>query len=103
MRICAAIIAVERVYPYERREMQCVSNGLRDFFLIAVAAVIAVQPQAPRQLRYALFITGPNGEFDGSGSVPAIELAEEYVLKNKSVLEGYELRHSTVQDTLVGL
>ena len=83
--------------------MQCVSNGLRDFFLIAVAAVIAVQPQVPRQLRYALFITGPNGEFDGSGSVPAIELAEEYVLKNKSVLEGYELRHSTVQDTLVGL
>ena len=86
-----------------QRIMQCVSSRLRDLFLIAIAATIAVHPQSPtvQQLRYALFISGPDGEFDASGSVPAIELAEEYVLKNKSVLGGYELRHSPVQDTLV--
>jgi hypothetical protein len=84
--------------------MKCVSSRLRDLFLIAIGAVSAVHPQGPtvQQLRYALFISGPDGEFDASGSVPAIELAEE-VLKNKSILEGYELRHSPVQDTLVGL
>lgn len=85
--------------------MQCLSSRLCDLFLIAVAAVVAVHTQTPptaQQLRYALFISGPDGEFDASGSVPAIELAEEYILKNTSVLDGYELRHSTVQDTLVG-
>ena len=95
--------AADKLKPY-KGVMQCVSSRLRDLFLIAIAAIIAVHPQAPtvQQLRYALFISGPEGEFDASGSVPAIELAEEYILKNKSVLDGYELRHSPVQDTLVG-
>lgn len=78
------------------------SRRLHDLFLIVIAAIAVVRPQSPvQQLRYALFISGPDGEFDASGSVPAIELAEEYILSNTSVLDGYELRHSSVQDTLV--
>ena len=71
-----------------------------DLCLIVVAAITVVHSQ--RQLRYALFISGPDGEFDASGAVPAMELAEEYILRNESVLNGYDLRHSPVEDTLVG-
>lgn len=65
-----------------------------------MVAVVIVMVQSRRQLRYALFTSGPESDFDASGSVPAMELAEEYIL-NASLLHGYELRHSPIQDTLV--
>ena len=65
-----------------------------------MVAIVIMVVQSRRQLRYALFISGPESDFDASGSVPAMELAEEYIL-NASLLHDYELRHSPVQDTLV--
>ena len=53
------------------------------------------------ELKYALF-TATEG-FDSSGAVPAIELAEEMVNKNSSILPGYTLKHTEVRDTKVGL
>ena len=79
--------------------MRCVARAV---CLAAVAAITVVHPEAQRQLRYALFISGPDGEFDASGAVPAIELAEDYIRRNASVLDGYELIHSPMEDTLVG-
>ena len=68
--------------------------------LLLIAITVVSSQHA--QLRYALFISGPDGEFDASGAVPAIELAEDHISINTSVLDGYELRHSPLQDTLVG-
>lgn len=68
-------------------------------FLCGIAVAITVA-QSLRQLRYALFTSGPEGDIDASGAVPAMELAEEYLL-NSSLLSDYELKHSPVQDTLV--
>ena len=54
-----------------------------------------------RELRYALFTAGPAGGFDSSGAVPAIELAEEMINSDSSILPGYSLTHTTVYDTMV--
>ena len=53
------------------------------------------------ELKYALF-TATEG-FDSSGAVPAIELAEEMVNKNSSILPGYTLTHTEVRDTKVSM
>ena len=53
------------------------------------------------ELKYALF-TATEG-FDSSGAVPAIELAEEMVNKNNSILPGYTLTHTEVRDTKVNI
>ena len=49
------------------------------------------------QLNYALF-TATEG-FDSSGAVPAIELAEQMVNSNDSILPGYTLAHIGIKDT----
>ena len=67
--------------------------------VLLAMAVTGTQPQ--RQIRYALFISGPDGELDVSGVVPATELAEERVHLNTSILSEYEFGHSSVVDTLV--
>ena len=53
------------------------------------------------ELRYALFTAGPTGGFDTSGAVPAIELAEEIINSDSSILPGYNLTHTAVYDTMV--
>ena len=52
-------------------------------------------------LHYAYFTAGPEGGFDSSGSVPAVEIAEEQILRSGTILNGYKLRHTAVQDTQV--
>ena len=54
-----------------------------------------------QELRYALFTAGPSGGFDSSGAVPAIELAEEMINADSSILPGYNLTHTVVYDTKV--
>ena len=69
------------------------------FFLAIGDAYIYCQ-----QLRYALLTAGPlTGGFDSSGAVPAIELAEEIINADRSILPGYNLTHTPVLDTLVSL
>ncbi len=51
-----------------------------------------------QELRYALFTSGPTGSFDSSGAVPAIELAEELINADSSILPGYNLTHTPVVD-----
>ena len=53
------------------------------------------------ELKYALFTSGPLGGFDSSGAVPAIEIAEDMLNQNNSVLSGYRLTHTDVVDTRV--
>ena len=54
------------------------------------------------QLEYALFTAqGPTGGFDSSGAVPAIELAEEMINADRSILSGYNLTHTGVYNTMV--
>ncbi len=55
------------------------------------------------ELRYALFTSGPTGSFDSSGAVPAIELAEEMINADSSILSGYNLTHTPVVDTEVNI
>ncbi len=54
-----------------------------------------------KELKYALFTSGPTGSFDSSGAVPAIELAEELINADSSILPGYNLTHTPVVDTTV--
>ncbi len=54
-----------------------------------------------QELRYALFTSGPTGGFHTSGVVPAIELAEELINADSSILPGYNLTHTPVVDTMV--
>ncbi len=56
-----------------------------------------------QELRYALFTSGTTGGFDSSGVVPAIELAEELINADSSILPGYNLTHTPVVDTFVSL
>ncbi len=60
-----------------------------------------VVAQETRILQYALFTSGPTGSFDSSGAVPAIELAEELINADNSILPGYNLTHTPVVDTMV--
>lgn len=55
------------------------------------------------ELKYALFMSNPvsSVDVDSSGVVPAIEIAEEMLNQNKSVLPGYSLTHTEVVDTMV--
>ncbi|XP_064390848.1 gamma-aminobutyric acid type B receptor subunit 2-like [Halichondria panicea] len=53
-----------------------------------------------QELRYALFTSGPTGGFHTSGVVPAIELAEELINADSSILPGYNLTHTPVVDTM---
>ena len=69
---------------------------------LAVLIVIS-GAQSRRELRYALFTSGPDGDFDSSGAIPAMELAEEEIFNDPSVLEGFRLTHMPVKDTLVSM
>ncbi len=51
------------------------------------------------ELKYALFTA--TEIFDSSGAVPAIELAEQMVNSNDSILPGYTLAHIGIKDTKV--
>ena len=79
--------------------MKYVSLQVCSIFLTVIAAITGAQ--SPRELHYALFTSGPEGAFDSSGSIPAMELAEEEILRDPSVLQGYVLNHTSVEDTLV--
>ena len=70
--------------------------------LVVVAAFTDSQPPRHR-LRYALFTSGSGSAFDSSGAIPAIELAEEEITKDPSILSGYSFQHTAVQDTFVRL
>ena len=68
--------------------------------LYCVCFVAASHGQTTKKLHYAVFTAGPEGAFDSSGSIPAIEIAEEQVASS-SVLDGYLLNHTSVEDTYV--
>ena len=68
--------------------------------LYLVTIIEAAHPGL-RHLRYAVFTSGAGSAFDSSGSIPAIELAEEDINNNPTILQGYVLHHSSVEDTLV--
>ena len=72
------------------------------FVHLCLAVLIVISGAQPRrELRYALFTSGPEGDFDSSGAIPAMELAEEKIFIDPSVLEGFRLTHMPVEDTLV--
>ena len=54
------------------------------------------------EISYAFMTSGGAG-FDTSGVAPAIELAEEMVRANSSILAGYNLTHTAALDTQVSL
>ena len=57
--------------------------------------------QPLKMLPYALFTSSVESPYASSRSVPAIELAEDEILKDPTILEGYVLNHTSVEDTLV--
>lgn len=69
------------------------------WYCLAVQVLAGVQPL--RDIRYALFTSGPEGDFDSSGAIPAIELAEEEIFNDPSILVGYSLTHTPIKDTQV--
>ena len=75
-------------------------KGAYILVLLIEAMFGAAQSQ---ELRYALFTSGTTGGFDSSGVVPAIELAEELINADSSILPGYNLTHTPVVDTMVSL
>ncbi len=68
---------------------------------ILLALVLLLGAAHSQELRYALFTSGTTGGFDSSGVVPAIELAEELINADSSILPGYNLTHTPVVDTMV--
>ena len=71
------------------------------FFLLSLAFLYVLRGIDSHELRYALFTAGPTGGFDSSGAVPAIELAEEMINADSSILPGYSLTYTAVYDTMV--
>ena len=69
--------------------------------LCLIVFTLLLNSLGSHQLEYALFTAGPTGGFDSSGAVPAIELAEEMINADSSILPGYNLTHTTVYDTMV--
>ena len=85
-------------------KIKCTTLHLHLLCFIVVAALrIRNVGASSRELRYALFISGPDSAFDSSGSVPAIELAEEKIANHPFLLKEYSLNHTQVLDTLVGI
>ena len=69
---------------------------------LALSITVTALPTslADMSLRYTLF-TASRSE-NASGSIAAaVELAEQEILKEPSILEGYILRHASIEDTLV--
>jgi hypothetical protein len=60
------------------------------------------QVKSIKEFHYALFTSGPEGDLDSSGVIPAMELAEEEIFKDPLILKGFRLSHIPVQDTMVG-
>ena len=71
--------------------------------LLSLCLEIGYARAQPIDLPFALFTAGPEGGFDSSGSVPAVEIAEEQILISGTILNGYRLRHTAVQETRVSL
>ncbi len=65
--------------------------------LLVLALLLGCSQAKTVQLNYAIF-TATEG-FDSSGAVPAIELAEQMVNSNDSILPGYTLAHIGIKDT----
>ena len=74
---------------------------MKFLFLLLLTLLRILRGIECHELRYALFTAGPAGGFDSSGAVPAIELAEEMINADSSILPGYSLTHTTVHDTMV--
>ncbi|XP_064390850.1 gamma-aminobutyric acid type B receptor subunit 2-like isoform X2 [Halichondria panicea] len=70
------------------------------FLLLAVVINNLKLSLCQELIRYALFTSGPVGGFHTSGVVPAIELAEELINADISILPGYNLTHTPVVDTM---
>ena len=55
------------------------------------------------KINYAfMFSGGGTGGFNSSGSLPAVELAEDMIRANSSILAGYNLTHIAARDSRVG-
>ena len=76
--------------------MKCTFN-----LYCALLPLVFTLAQPLRELPYALFTSSVESPFVSSGAVPAIELAEDEILKDPSLLPGYVLNHTSVEDTLV--
>ncbi len=61
-----------------------------------ITLVLLLGTAHSQNLRYSLFTS-----VDSSGVVPAIELAEELINADSSILPGYNLTHTPVVDTMV--
>ena len=69
------------------------------FTLVLVASQQALA-QPLTDINYALMISAGGG-YDSSGCVPAIELAEEMIRANGTILADYNLTHTASLDTQV--
>ena len=74
------------------------------FYLALLIIVSAAIPTAlaDKPLLYAFFTASRSENVSGSIAA-AVELAEQEILKEPSILEGYILRHTSIEDTLVSL
>ena len=64
--------------------------------------IALAQQQQRTEISYA-FMTSGGGDFVTSGVAPAIELAEEMIRANRSILAGYNLTHTAALDTQVSV
>ena len=74
---------------------------LLPFLAIYFLQAAMTRGEEVQDIYYALFTSGPEGGFDTSGTIPAMELAEEEILKDPSILGGYSLTHTPIKDTQV--
>ena len=67
---------------------------------LSLQVVLFVGAGQCTELRYGLF-TGNSGSIDSAGVITAIELAEEMINANSSILPGYNITHVQEYDTKV--
>ena len=78
------------------------ANKMKFICLLSLTLLYSLNGVRSYQLRYALFTADSlSGGFDSSGAVPAIELAEEMINADSSILPGYSLTHTGVHNTMV--
>ena len=80
-----------------RSKMKCICVCL----CCATLTFMFTVAQPLKKLSYALFTSSVESPYASSRAVPAIELAEEEILRDQTILEGYILTHTSVEDTLV--
>ena len=90
-------------------QMQSALDNMKASFFLLLCCFLSFifgfsksSAKVTKELHYAVFTSGPEGAFDSSGSVPAVEIAEKQIAKS-SVLQGYALTHTSIEDTYVSV